>query len=90
MCRLALKSADVPFSPYEMLQAMEAMQEGYDGSGLGLLMRGMEFEDFRYNPRFPILSGIAESEKAWRRLENFMEKRGFELKYDHKFDMQRH
>ncbi len=35
MCRLALKSADVPFSPYEVLTAMEAMQEGYDGSGLG-------------------------------------------------------
>ncbi len=36
MCRLALKSADTPFSPYEVLTAMEAMQEGYDGSGLGL------------------------------------------------------
>ena len=33
MCRLALKSADTPFSPYEVLTAMEAMQEGYDGSG---------------------------------------------------------
>ncbi len=39
MCRLALKTADTPFSPYEVLTAMEAMQEGYDGSGLGLLLR---------------------------------------------------
>ena len=87
MCRLALKTASEPFSPYEVLTAMEAMQEGYDGSGLGLLLRGMEFEDFRYNPKFPILSGIAHSDKAWRRLDDFMEERGYELKYDHKFHM---
>ena len=73
MCRLALKTASKPFSPYKVLTAMEAMQEGYDGSGLGLLLRGMEFEDFKYNPRFPILSGIAQTEKAWRRLDDFME-----------------
>ena len=89
MCRLALKTAIEPFSPYEVLEAMEAMQEGYDGSGLGLLLRGMEFEDFKYNPRFPILSGIAETKKAWRRLDDFMEDRGYELKYDHKFAMNR-
>ncbi len=89
MCRLALKTAIDPFSPFEVLEAMEAMQEGYDGSGLGLLLRGMEFEDFKYNPRFPILSGIAENDKSWRRLDNFMEERGYELKYDHKFSMKR-
>jgi glutamate synthase domain-containing protein 1 len=89
MCRLALKTANEPFSPFDVLVAMEAMQEGYDGSGLGLLLRGMEFEDFRYNPKFPILSGIAENEKAWRRLDSFMEERGYELKYDHKFHMKR-
>ena len=89
MCRLALKSSNEFFSPYEVLEAMEAMQEGYDGSGLGLLLRGMDFEDFKYNPRYPILSGIAKNEKAWRRLDHFMEDRGYELKYDHKFDMQR-
>ena len=89
MCRLALKTANDPFSPYEVLEAMEAMKEGYDGSGLGLLLRGMEFEDFKYNPRFPILSGIAESKKAWKRLDRFMEDRGYELKYDHKFHMDR-
>lgn len=85
MCRLALKTANEAFSPYEVLSAMEAMQEGYDGSGLGLLLRGMEFEDFKYNPRFPILSGIAHTEKAWHRVTEFMENRGYELKYDHRF-----
>jgi len=89
MCRLALKTATEPFSPYEVLEAMEAMQEGYDGSGLGLLLRGMAFEDFKYNPRFPILSGIAKTKEAWRRLDDFMEDRGYELKYDHKFHMDR-
>ena len=85
MCRLALKTASEAFSPYEVLQGMEAMQEGYDGSGLGLLLRGLEFEDFKYNPKFPILSGIAHTEEAWHRLNSFMENRGFELKYDHEF-----
>lgn len=87
MCRLALKTADEPFSPYEVLSAMEAMKEGYDGSGLGLLLRGIEFEDFKYNPRFPILSGIAHSEKAWHKVTDYMEARGYELKYDHRFHM---
>ncbi|SHO48869.1 class II glutamine amidotransferase domain-containing protein [Desulfopila aestuarii] len=87
MCRLALKTANEPFSPYEVLQAMEAMKEGYDGSGLGLLLRGMEFEDFKYNPRFPILSGIAHSRKAEQRMDEYMDDRGYELKYDHRFAM---
>jgi glutamate synthase domain-containing protein 1 len=87
MCRLALKTANEPFSPYEVLSAMEAMKEGYDGSGLGLLLRGIEFEDFKYNPRFPILSGIAHTEKAWQRVKDYMEHRGYELKYDHRFAM---
>ncbi len=87
MCRLALKSANEPFSPYEVLSAMEAMQEGYDGSGLGLLLRGLEFEDFKYNPNFPILSGIAHTEKAWHKVTEYMENRGYELKYDHRFTL---
>lgn len=86
MCRLALKTATEAFSPYEVLQGMEAMQEGYDGSGLGLLMRGLDFEDFKYNSNSPILSGIAHTEEAWHRLNRFMESRGFELKYDHEFE----
>ena len=87
MCRLALKTANEAFSPYEVLTAMEAMQEGYDGSGLGLLLRGLEFEDFKYNPRFPVLSGIAHTEKAWHRLVDYMDDRGYELKYDHRYHM---
>lgn len=66
---------------------MEAMQEGYDGSGLGLLLRGLEFEDFKYNPKFPILSGIAHTKQAEYRLDEFMDKEGYELKYDHRFAM---
>lgn len=87
MCRLALKTANEPFSPYEVLQAMEAMQEGYDGSGLGLLLRGMEFEDFKYDQRFPILSGIAHAKKAEIRMDQYMDEKGYELKYDHRFTM---
>ncbi len=87
MCRLALKSADVPFSPFEVLKAMEAMQEGYDGSGLGLLLRGVSFDDFNYQPDLVILSGIAHTEAALQRLNAFMEARGYESKYDHEFSV---
>ena len=88
MCRLALKTASDPFSPYEVLTAMEAMQEGYDGSGLGLLLRGLQFDDYKYNSKNPVLSGIAHSEEAWHRLNNYMDERGFELRYDHEFETQ--
>jgi len=87
MCRLALKTAIEPFSPYEVLTAMEAMQEGYDGSGLGLLLRGISISDFNYKKKFPILSGIAHTEEALHRLNQFMQGRGFELKYEHEFDV---
>ncbi|MGX9728629.1 MAG: glutamate synthase [Candidatus Electronema sp. VV] len=86
MCRLALKTADIPFSPYEVLTGMEAMQEGYDGSGLGLLLRGVSFADFNYKKEeHLILSGIAHSEAAFRRLHQHMDERGFEQEYDHQF-----
>jgi glutamate synthase domain-containing protein 1 len=86
MCRLALKTASKPFSPYSVLTAMEAMQEGYDGSGLGLLLRGLKFADYSHRTKEPILSGIAHTEEALHRLNAFMQDRGFQLKYDHEFD----
>jgi len=87
MCRLALKSADQPFSPYEVLTAMEAMQEGYDGSGLGLLLRGLNFLDFNYQSDQPVLSGIVHSKEALARLDGYMEARGYRLTYDHHFEI---
>jgi glutamate synthase domain-containing protein 1 len=86
MCRLALKSADTPFSPYEVLTAMEAMQEGYDGSGLGLLLRGVEFDEFKLKPHHVVLSGIAHTEAAFHRLTDWMGGHGFQVKYVHEFD----
>lgn len=86
MCRLALKTANEPFSPFSVLTAMEAMQEGYDGSGLGLLLRGLDFTDYGYRAGDPVLSGIAHTEEALHRLNDFMQGKGFQLKYDHEFD----
>lgn len=87
MCRLALKTASEPFSPFTVLQAMEAMQEGYDGSGLGLLLRGLQFADYSYKAGAgdPILSGIAHTQGALNRLNEFMQSRGFQVQYDHEF-----
>ena len=86
MCRLALKSADEPFSPYEVLSAMEAMQEGYDGSGLGLLLRGVEFDEFKLKPHHVVLSGIAHTEAAFHRLTDWMGSQGFQIRYVHEFE----
>ena len=86
MCRLALRSADEAFAPYDVLTAMEAMQEGYDGSGLGLLLRGVEFEDFRLKSHHVVLSGIAHTEAAFHRLTDWMGSQGFQIRYVHEFD----
>jgi glutamate synthase domain-containing protein 1 len=82
-----MKTASEPFSPYSVLTAMEAMQEGYDGSGLGLLLRGLKFSDYAYKEKYPVLSGIAHTEEALQRLDAIMKGKGFELKYDHEFKM---
>ena len=87
MCRLALKTASKPFSPFTVLTAMEAMQEGYDGSGLGLILRGVKFADFTYRAQDPILSAITHTEAAYHRLDAFMQEKGFQLKYDHEFEV---
>lgn len=85
MCRLALKTATTPFSPYSVLKAMESMQEGYDGSGLGLLLRGVTFADYNYKKYDPILSGVAQTKGAIERLNKYMQGKGFTKKYDHEF-----
>ena len=87
MCRLALKTASKPFSPFNVITAMEAMQEGYDGSGLGLVLRGLTFTDYTYRAQDPVLSGIAHTEAAFHRLGDLMQEKGFQLKYDHEFDV---
>jgi glutamate synthase domain-containing protein 1 len=87
MCRLAMKTASKPFSPYGILLAMEAMQEGYDGSGLGLMLRGLKFADYKYQAKDPILSGIAHTEASLHRLDAYMQDNGFTLKYDHEFEV---
>lgn len=89
MCRLAMKTASEAFSPFSVISAMEAMKEGYDGSGLGLLLRGIEFADYKYNGKDPILSGIAHTKEALHRLDGIMESHGFQLKYDHEFEADR-
>jgi len=86
MCRLAMKTASKPFSPYSVLSAMEAMQEGYDGSGLGLMLRGVSFTDYTYQNSDPILSGIANTEEALHRLNRIMQDKGFLKKYNHEFE----
>jgi glutamate synthase domain-containing protein 1 len=79
MCRLAAITSNEYFSPVENILALETMKEGHDGSGMGLILKGLggEFEELK---DFPILSGIC-SEQGVTTLDDYMNKIGFKLKY---------
>ena len=79
MCRLAAITSSDYFSPMENILALETMKEGHDGSGMGLMLKGLggEFEELR---EYPILSGIC-SETGVKILDDYMNKAGFKLKY---------
>ncbi len=79
MCRLVAITSDEYFSPVENILALETMKEGHDGSGMGLILKGLggEFEEMR---DFPILSGIC-SREGINKLDSYMDKVGFRLKY---------
>ncbi len=79
MCRLAAITSGDYFSPIENIMALETMKEGHDGSGMGLILKGLggEFEDLK---DFPILSGIC-SKDGVKTLDDYMNKLGFKLKY---------
>jgi glutamate synthase domain-containing protein 1 len=61
------------------MDAMDAMREGHDGSGVGLFLRDLSgpFEDMR---DAPILSGIF-TKAGLRRLDEFLMDIGFRTKY---------
>lgn len=79
MCRLAAITSSDFFSPLENILALETMKEGHDGSGMGLILKGLggEFEELK---DYPILSGIC-SEDGLKTLDDYMNKIGFKLKY---------
>ncbi|HMB31605.1 MAG TPA: glutamate synthase [Desulfohalobiaceae bacterium] len=79
MCRLFAVTSHEPQSPMLAIQAMEAMKEGHDGSGVGLLLTdlGGPFEYFKDSP---ILSGIF-SHEGLKRLDHYMMEIGFTTKY---------
>ncbi len=85
MCRLLAITSDKFISPTRGIEGLNAMQEGYDGSGVGLLLRdlGGPFENIK---DFPILSGIF-STSGLRRLDQFMLDMGFTTKYKSSFNL---
>ncbi|BBO71248.1 hypothetical protein DSCA_51780 [Desulfosarcina alkanivorans] len=79
MCRLlAITSRDY-VSTQTAFDGLAAMRDGYDGSGVGLLLRdiGGPFEDMK---GIPVLSGIF-SATGLKRLDRFMMDKGFTTKY---------
>ena len=52
MCRLFAITSEEPLSPMTAIESMTVMQEGHDGSGVGLLLRdlGGPFENMKDAP----------------------------------------
>ncbi len=75
MCRLSAITASDYVSPMESILALEAMKEGHDGSGLGLMLKdlGGAFEECK---GYPILSAIC-SDKGLRNLNEYTKVHGF-------------
>jgi glutamate synthase domain-containing protein 1 len=69
----------------DAINGLSAMHEGYDGSGMGLLMRdlGGPFEAMKASP---ILSGIF-SKNGLKQLDHFMLQKGFTTKYKISFKL---
>lgn len=80
MCRLSAITSSSYFSPMENIMALEAMKEGHDGSGLGLMLKDLSgvFADYK---KYPLLSGIFSS-KGLKILNEYMEAAGFKLLFE--------
>ena len=79
MCRLFALTSNEPQSPMLAVQAMDAMREGHDGSGVGLFLTDLG-GPFEYFKDAPILSGIF-TRSGLRRLDEYMMGIGFKTKY---------
>ena len=79
MCRLLAITSKDYVSPKAAIGGLVAMREGYDGSGVGILLRdiGGPFENMKH---IPVLSGIF-SASGLKRLDRFMMDKGFTTKY---------
>ena len=79
MCRLIALTSETPLSPMAAIEALAAMKEGHDGSGVGLFLSdlGGPFEELH---GAPILSGIFTN-AGMKRLDGFMMEMGFMTKY---------
>ena len=79
MCRLLAITSKDHVSPQAAIEGLSAMREGYDGSGVGILLRdiGGPLETMKSSP---ILSGVFSS-AGLKRLDHYMMEIGFTTKY---------
>ena len=79
MCRLLAITSKNHVSPALAINGLAAMREGYDGSGVGMLLRDLG-GPFKNMSDIPVLSGIFSS-SGLKRLDRFMMEKGFTTKY---------
>jgi glutamate synthase domain-containing protein 1 len=85
MCRLIALTSDQYLSPMDAVNGLNAMHEGYDGSGMGLFLRDLG-GPFEFMKDAPVLSGIFSC-KGLKRLDRFMLQTGFTTKYKSTFSI---
>ena len=79
MCRLIAITSHRYLSPEIAIHGLSTMCEGYDGSGVGILLRDLG-GPFASMKDIPVLSGIF-SKEGLKRLDRFMMDRSFTTKY---------
>ena len=85
MCRLIAVTCDEFISPVSVLNGLNTMKEGYDGSGVGMLLKDLG-GPFAVMKDSPILSGIFSS-SGIKKLDQFMLNVGFTTKYKISFKL---
>jgi hypothetical protein len=85
MSRMIALTSDHHLSPLEAIRGLNAMREGFYGSGTGLLLRGLG-GPFETIPNAPILSGIFSTESL-KCLDQYMLSQGYTTKYKISFKL---
>ena len=86
MCRLLMLTTNDYHNISSIVKSLSVMEEGFNGSGLGILLKDIKFQDYNPGADEAIICGVANTKKAWKDFKKFMETKDFDLKYVYEFN----